>query len=167
MAKRVRVIARTQQDHFPAQSLAVALYREYGIRGVEIGTAMFGKTHFGGVFAPTAYPGTGKSYIADPARIGVTGHSYGGEGAAYVGAMSKMFAAVGMGAGVVDLANDFAMNWGWSYGVQAGSGDTAFQYYLYDQGRWGFSPWDQPDRYRNESALTWAPRAVAQVPRSS
>ena len=30
--------------------------------------------HFGGVFAPTPYPGTGKSYIADPARIGpVTG----------------------------------------------------------------------------------------------
>ena len=31
------------QDHYPAQSLAVALYREYGIRGVEIGTVMFGK----------------------------------------------------------------------------------------------------------------------------
>jgi tryptophanase len=30
-------------DVFPAQSLAVALYREYGIRGVEIGTVMFGK----------------------------------------------------------------------------------------------------------------------------
>src|SRR3954468_15509170 len=30
--------------------------------------------HFGGAFAPTAYPGTGKSYIADPARSGpVTG----------------------------------------------------------------------------------------------
>ncbi len=30
--------------------------------------------HFGGVFAPTPYPGTGRSYIADPARIGpVTG----------------------------------------------------------------------------------------------
>jgi hypothetical protein len=30
--------------------------------------------HFGGVFAATAHPGTGKSYIADPARIGpVTG----------------------------------------------------------------------------------------------
>lgn len=30
--------------------------------------------HFGGVFAPTPYPGTGKAYIADPARIGpVTG----------------------------------------------------------------------------------------------
>jgi dipeptidyl aminopeptidase/acylaminoacyl peptidase len=98
---------------------------------------------------------------ADPARIGITGHSYGGEGAAYIGTMSKMFAAVGMGAGVVDLYNDFNMNWGWSYAAQAGSGDTAFQYYLYDQGRWGFSPWDQPDRYRSESALTWAPRATA------
>ncbi len=98
---------------------------------------------------------------ADPKRIGVTGHSYGGEGAAFVGTMSKMFAAVGMGAGVVDLYNDFNMNWGWGYSVQGGSGDTAFQYYLYDQGRWGFSPWDRPDRYRNESALTWAPKATA------
>jgi dipeptidyl aminopeptidase/acylaminoacyl peptidase len=97
----------------------------------------------------------------DPKRIGITGHSYGGEGAAYVGTMSKMFAAVGMGAGVVDLYNDFNMNWGWSYAVQGGSGDTAFQYYLYDQGRWGFSPWDQPDRYHSESALTWAPKATA------
>ena len=31
------------QDQFPAQALAVALYRGYGIRGVEIGTVMFGK----------------------------------------------------------------------------------------------------------------------------
>ena len=30
--------------------------------------------HFGGAFAPTPYPGTGKTYIADPARLGpVTG----------------------------------------------------------------------------------------------
>jgi len=98
---------------------------------------------------------------ADPKRIGVIGHSYGGEGVAYIGTMSKMFAAIGMGAGVVDLYNDFNMNWGWSYAAQGGSGDTAFQYYLYDQGRWGFSPWDQPDRYHNESALTWAPKATA------
>jgi hypothetical protein len=34
--------------------------------------------HFGGAFAPTPYPGTGKRYIADPARIGpVTGGRYG------------------------------------------------------------------------------------------
>src|SRR4051812_2555759 len=30
--------------------------------------------HFGGAFAPTPYPGTGKAYLADPARVGpVTG----------------------------------------------------------------------------------------------
>jgi dipeptidyl aminopeptidase/acylaminoacyl peptidase len=95
---------------------------------------------------------------ADPKRIGVSGHSYSGEGAAYIGTMSKMFAAVGMGAGVVDLYNDFSMPWGWGYGYQGGSGDTAFNYYLYSQGRWGFSPWDNPERYRAESALTWAPK---------
>jgi len=97
----------------------------------------------------------------DPKRIGVSGHSYSGEGAAFIGTMSKMFAVVGMGAGVVDLTNDFSMPWGWGYGYQGGSGDTAFQYYLYDQGRWGFSPWDQPDRYRHESALTHVPKATA------
>ena len=98
---------------------------------------------------------------ADPKRIGVSGHSYSGEGAAFIGTMSKMFAAVGMGAGVVDLYNDFSMPWGWGYGYQGGSGDTAFQYYLYDQGRWGFSPWDQPDKYHFESALTHVPNVTA------
>jgi dipeptidyl aminopeptidase/acylaminoacyl peptidase len=97
----------------------------------------------------------------DPKRIGLSGHSYSGEGAAFIGTMSKMFAAVGMGAGVVDLANDFAMPWGWGYGHQGGSGNTAFQYYLYDQGRWGFSPWDRPDKYHFESALTHVPNVTA------
>ena len=99
----------------------------------------------------------------DPKRIAVSGHSYSGEGAAFIATRSKMFAAVGMGAGVVDLYNDFAMPWGWAYQYQGGSGDTAFQYYLYDQGRWGFSPWDRPDKYRFESALTHAPNVTAPV----
>jgi dipeptidyl aminopeptidase/acylaminoacyl peptidase len=64
---------------------------------------------------------------ADPKRIGIAGHSYGGEGAAYSG----------------------------------GSGANGNDYYLYGQGRWGFSPWDDPERYRFESALTHVPKATA------
>jgi len=91
---------------------------------------------------------------ADPAKIGVHGHSYGGEGAAFIATRSKMFAAVGMGAGVTDLTTDFSQSWGWSYQVNAGSGDNAFSYYINTQGRWGFSPWDKPEVYRFESAIT-------------
>jgi dipeptidyl aminopeptidase/acylaminoacyl peptidase len=94
---------------------------------------------------------------ADPARIGVHGHSYGGEGAAFIATQSKLFAAVGMGAGVTDLFSDFSQSWGWSYQVNDGSGQNAYSYYLEGQGRWGFSPWDKPEVYRFESALTHAP----------
>jgi dipeptidyl aminopeptidase/acylaminoacyl peptidase len=99
----------------------------------------------------------------DPKRIGVHGHSYGGEGAAYIGVRSKMFAAVGMGAGVTDLSTDFSQSWGWSYQVTGGSGANGNDYYLYGQGRWGFSPWDKPDVYRAESAITHAPDAAAPI----
>jgi hypothetical protein len=98
---------------------------------------------------------------ADPKKIGVTGHSYGGEGAAFIGVRSKMFAAIGMGAGVTDLTFDFNQNWGWSYTVTGGSGANAFDYYLYSQGREGASPWEKPEMFRFESALTHAPDAVA------
>jgi dipeptidyl aminopeptidase/acylaminoacyl peptidase len=96
---------------------------------------------------------------ADPKRIGVNGHSYGGEGAAFISVQSKIFAAVGMGAGVTDLYNDFFLNWGWAYSYQGGSGANAFDYYIYGQGRWGFTPYDQPEKYRFESALTHAGKA--------
>ncbi len=98
---------------------------------------------------------------ADPRRIGVHGHSYGGEGAAFIGTRSKLFAAVGMGAGVTDLYSDFSQSWGWSYQVSGGSGANGNDYYLFGQGRWGFSPWDKPDVYRYESALTHAPSAAS------
>jgi len=97
----------------------------------------------------------------DPARIGVSGHSYGGEGAAFIGTRSKLFAAVGMGAGVTDLTSDFTQSWGWTYQVTGGSGANGHDYYLFGQGRWGFSPWDNPEVYRFESALTHAPTASA------
>src|SRR4029450_9775851 len=52
----------------------------------------------------------------DPKRIGINGHSYGGEGAAFIGTRSRLFAAVGMGAGVTDLYFDFNHDWGWEVG---------------------------------------------------
>jgi dienelactone hydrolase len=97
----------------------------------------------------------------DPKRIGISGHSYGGEGAAFIGTRSKLFAAVGMGAGVTDLYSDFNQSWGWTYQVTGGSGANGHDYYLFGQGRWGFSPWDNPEIYRFESAITHAKDAVA------
>jgi dipeptidyl aminopeptidase/acylaminoacyl peptidase len=99
----------------------------------------------------------------DPKRIGVHGHSYGGEGAAFIGVKSTLFAAVGMGAGVTDLASDFSQSWGWTYQVTDGSGANGNGYYMTGQGRWGFSPWDNPERYRNESALPFAHQAKAPI----
>ena len=93
---------------------------------------------------------------ADPAHIGLHGHSYGGEGAAYIGTRSRLFAAVGEGSGVTDLYTDFSQEWGWSYQISGGSGQNGNQYYVYGQGRWGASPWEKPDVYRDESALTHA-----------
>jgi dipeptidyl aminopeptidase/acylaminoacyl peptidase len=98
---------------------------------------------------------------ADPDRIGVHGHSYGGEGAAYIGTRSSMFAAVGMGAGVTDITSDFNQPWGWTYRIPGGSGAPGANYYLYGQGRWGTDPWRDPELFRMESATTHAPNATA------
>jgi len=96
---------------------------------------------------------------ADPEHIGLHGHSYGGEGAAYIATRSNLFAAVGEGAGVTDLYTDFSQEWGWSYQNSGGSGANGNQYYIYGQGRWGFSPWEEPEVYRDESALSHADEA--------
>jgi dipeptidyl aminopeptidase/acylaminoacyl peptidase len=100
---------------------------------------------------------------ADPAHIGVNGHSYGGEGAAFIATRSRMFAAVGVGAGVTDLFTDFSQEWGWSYTVNGGSGENGNNYYMQGQGRWGFSPWEKPDVYHFESALTHVPEVTQPI----
>ncbi len=98
---------------------------------------------------------------ADPERIGVTGHSYGGQGAAFVGVRSKMFAAVGMGAGVTHLHADFNQNWGWTYEIDGGSGNNGHNYYIHGQGRQATNPWEDPELYLFESAISHAPDAEA------
>ena len=98
---------------------------------------------------------------ADPARIGVQGHSYSGQGVAFIGTRSKLFAAIGMGAGVSDMTSDFSHNWGWSYQVQGRDGSNAIEYYLYTQGRQATNPWDDPELYRFESGRTHVREAVA------
>jgi tryptophanase len=55
------------QDQFPAQSLTVALYRDYGIRGVEIGTVMFGKTD--AATGRTLHPELEMVRLAIPRRV--------------------------------------------------------------------------------------------------
>jgi tryptophanase len=55
------------QSEYPAQALTVALYREYGIRGVEIGTVMFGKKD--GVTGRVFYPQLEMVRLAIPRRV--------------------------------------------------------------------------------------------------
>src|SRR5574338_988653 len=55
------------QSEFPGQALAVALYRDFGIRGVEIGTLMFGKKD--PVTGGTIHPELERVRLAVPRRV--------------------------------------------------------------------------------------------------
>ncbi|MBI2877376.1 MAG: tryptophanase [Candidatus Tectomicrobia bacterium] len=55
------------QDQFPGQALVVALYREYGIRAVEIGTLMFGKSD--SVTGAAIHPELEMVRLAIPRRV--------------------------------------------------------------------------------------------------
>jgi tyrosine phenol-lyase len=55
------------REEYPGQALVVALYREYGIRGVEIGTVMFGKKDT--ATGTTSYPELEMVRLAIPRRV--------------------------------------------------------------------------------------------------
>jgi tryptophanase len=60
-------LPHVRREEYPGQSLVVALYREYGIRGVEIGTVMFGKKDT--ATGRTTYPELEMVRLAIPRRV--------------------------------------------------------------------------------------------------
>ena len=83
---------------------------------------------------------------ADPARIGLHGHSFSGQGAAFISTQSKMFAAIVAGAAATNLISDFNQLW-------KSSGTNQHRYDYYGQGRFGTNPFDDLELYMRESAL--------------
>ena len=88
---------------------------------------------------------------ADPQRIGLQGHSWGGYQAAFIATQTDMFAAVVVGAPVTNLTS--------FYNALAPGGDTRQGYSEVGQGRMGAdaTPWSQPALYDNQSPITHVP----------
>ena len=84
---------------------------------------------------------------ADPARIGLQGHSYSGGGAAYIAGHSTMFAAVVAGAAPIDLTTEFNT-------IFRGSGQSNQAYDITGQGRYGTDPYTDPDLYYQQSPIS-------------
>lgn len=82
----------------------------------------------------------------DPKRIGLHGHSYSGQGSAYISTQSKMFAAIVAGAAASDLVSDFNQIW-------KTSGTNQHRYDIYGQGRFGTNPYDDLQLYIDQSAV--------------
>lgn len=83
---------------------------------------------------------------ADPKAVGLHGHSYSGQGAAYISTQSKMFAAVVAGAAAVDLVADFNQLW-------KTSGTNQHRYDTYGQGRFGTNPYENLALFQDQSAV--------------
>ncbi len=88
---------------------------------------------------------------ADPQSIGLHGHSFSGQGSAYIAGNSNMFAAVAAGAAATDLLADFNHMWGWTPTNMIGTGANAHRYDYYGQGRLGTNPYDDRELYWRES----------------
>jgi dipeptidyl aminopeptidase/acylaminoacyl peptidase len=81
----------------------------------------------------------------DPARIGLHGHSYSGQGAAYISTRSDRFAAITAGAAATNLVSDFNQLW-------KSSGTNQHGYDTYGQGRFATNPYDDFDLFVDQSA---------------
>jgi dipeptidyl aminopeptidase/acylaminoacyl peptidase len=83
---------------------------------------------------------------ADPARVGLHGHSYSGQGSAFIATQSQAFAAIVAGAAATNLVSDFNQLW-------KSSGTSQHRYDIYGQGRFGTNPFDDPELFRSQSAV--------------
>ncbi|MGD2122368.1 MAG: prolyl oligopeptidase family serine peptidase [Gemmatimonadota bacterium] len=81
----------------------------------------------------------------DPERIGLHGHSFSGQGSAYIATHSDRFAAIVAGAAATNLISDFNQLW-------KSSGTNQHGYDTYGQGRFGTSPYDDLDLFLEQSA---------------
>jgi dipeptidyl aminopeptidase/acylaminoacyl peptidase len=84
---------------------------------------------------------------ADPAAVGLSGHSYSGGGGAYIATRSTMFAAVAHGAAPINLVSEFNQ-------LFVGSGQNNHQYDIYGQGRYGTNPYDDFQLYWDQSPIS-------------
>ncbi len=81
----------------------------------------------------------------DPDRIGLHGHSFSGQGSAYIATHSDRFAAIVAGAAATNLVSDFNQLW-------KSSGTNQHGYDTYGQGRFGTNPYDDLDLFLDQSA---------------
>ncbi len=84
---------------------------------------------------------------ADPAAVGLSGHSYSGGGGAYIATRSKMFAAVAHGAAPINLVSEFNQ-------LFVGTGQNNHRYDIYGQGRYGTNPYDNFQLYWDQSPIS-------------
>jgi hypothetical protein len=86
-----------------------------------------------------------KMGYVDPERIGLHGHSFSGQGAAYIATRSDRFAAIVPGAAATNLVSDFNQLW-------KSSGTNQHGYDTYGQGRFGTNPYDDLHLFLDQSA---------------
>jgi len=84
---------------------------------------------------------------ADPARVGLHGHSYSGGGASFIATRSNMFAGIVAGAAPINLIGEFNI-------LFRGSGQNNHRYDIYGQGRYGTNPYDDFDLYWSQSPIS-------------
>ena len=81
----------------------------------------------------------------DPDRIGLHGHSFSGQGSAFVATHSDRFGAIVAGAAATNLVSDFNQLW-------KSSGTNQHGYDTYGQGRFGTNPYDDLELFLDQSA---------------